>query len=171
MIHRLMFVLLAGVLTLPDPAVAQSAKQDPEGVRIDTTSVLSRIRKFAILPGPIPLDRRYQEFTAEEKARVHAAYERIPDGDEPPFPADGLKPVYDALLKGQEHLMVAGKLRVVATVDAAGTVQSVAAFESPAAGVTRLAATILMLTKFKPASCTGKPCQMDFPLEFEFVLR
>jgi hypothetical protein len=32
------------------------------------------------------------------------------------------------------------------------------------------AGKVLLLTAFKPAVCRGRPCRMDFPLMYEFVV-
>ena len=42
---------------------------------------------------------------------------------------------------------------------------AVSVFESPDPEITRVAASVLMLSKFKPAVCAGRPCAMQFPLE------
>jgi hypothetical protein len=57
---------------------------------------------------------------------------------------------------------------LIATVEANGEVSSVKAIGSPSPEMTKFASTILLLTKFKPAICSGHPCRMDFPLWYEF---
>jgi hypothetical protein len=36
---------------------------------------------------------------------------------------------------------------------------------------TKSASTILLLTRFKPAICGGRPCRMEFPLLYEFKVQ
>jgi hypothetical protein len=33
--------------------------------------------------------------------------------------------------------------------------------------MTKFAGTVLMMTKFKPAMCAGKPCESQFPLHLK----
>lgn len=91
--------------------------------------------------------------------------------DEPPFPADGLKPLLHAISKGQSKLLVRGELRLVADVGPDGSVLSVQALGSPSTEMTEFAASVLVLTKFKPAVCKGQPCKMQFPLYLNFDVR
>jgi len=34
--------------------------------------------------------------------------------------------------------------------------------------MTKFESSVLLLTKFKPAVCAGKPCKMQFPFRFKF---
>ncbi|WP_417068083.1 energy transducer TonB [Niveibacterium terrae] len=119
----------------------------------------------------IPLNRRYSELTAEERKIVHAQYESLAVGDEPPFPLEGYKPLVQAMTALQKAMMVWGELSLIALIDAEGNPQSVSAYGSPSPEMTKAAATVLMLTKFKPAVCAGKPCAMEFPFRLDFRLK
>ncbi|MBL8302665.1 MAG: hypothetical protein JNM26_07830 [Ideonella sp.] len=116
----------------------------------------------------VPLNRTYAELTAGEKAIVHGWYDAIAPGDEPPFPAEGLKPIYEALSKGQDRLEAWGELFLIASVEANGKVSEVKAIGAPGAAMVQFAATVLILTRFKPAVCGGRPCRMEFPLRQYF---
>ena len=137
-------------------------------VKEDTPRVGSNIRRRVATGSTVPLNRRYEEFTADERASVHGWWENIPAGDEPPFPEDGLKPLHEAVAKVVRKLQVPGRLLLVANVAPDGQVSEVKALESTDAETTKYAATILMLTKFKPAKCAGQPCRMDFPVLYTF---
>lgn len=118
----------------------------------------------------IPLNKRYNELSVEERVILHKAWEGIPDGDEPPFPTNGLRPIYKAVIDAQSKLGVEGELHLIATVDARGDVVEVKAYGSPSPEITQFAATVILKTKFKPAVCGGQPCRMDFPFRYRFVL-
>ena len=90
--------------------------------------------------------------------------------DEPPFPVAGLKPIHEAIAEIQRRLLAQGKLSMLAEVDAQGKVTGVSVYESPDPKLTQAAATVLMLTQFKPAVCRGEPCKMSFPLRVTFHL-
>ena len=70
----------------------------------------------------LPLNRRYSELDAGEKALVRAGYDGMPAGDEPPFPAEGLLPVFMAVQTGSGKQAALGKLTLVADVDRFGRV-------------------------------------------------
>jgi hypothetical protein len=47
-------------------------------------------------------------------------------------------------------------------------VLAVAVLQSPNEQVTKFMASVLLLTKFKPALCRGQPCKMGFPVKVIF---
>jgi hypothetical protein len=148
------------------PSLAQSAA--PEySVRGDAHTG-SAIRSKLVSGGNLPVNKRYDELTADDKELVNQWYESIGPGDEPPFPAQGLKPVYTAMARLHGELQAKGQLILIATVDARGDVTQVKAVGNPDPELTKFAATVLALTNFKPALCKGVPCKMDFPFSFQF---
>ena len=163
----------ACVLTLSLASCA--SKQGPPApqysIKESAPAVGSNIRRNTMEGSRIPINRKYSELTPEEKAIVHGWWEHIPEGDEPPYPAEGLKSIHDAMAKAQEKLSVSGKLFLVATVEPDGTVSAVKVVGAPSQELVKFAGQVLLLTKFKPASCRGKPCKMDFPLQYNFTLR
>ena len=46
----------------------------------------------------------------------------------------------------------------------------VKAIGSPSPEMAKAAASIILLSKFKPAVCKGEPCKMEFPFTFKFVV-
>lgn len=128
----------------------------------------SMIRRRAAYGSVLPLNRTYAELNADEKAILHGWYESMPPGDEPPFPAAGLKPIYEALINGQDRFAAQGELFLIASVGADGKVTEVKAIGSPGAEMVQFAGAVLILTKFKPAVCSGRPCRMEFPLRQYF---
>jgi hypothetical protein len=150
---------------------AQAQTSKPEYViKEDEPRTGSLIRRNAVHGSSIPINKRYDELTAEEKASVNQDYEKIEPGDEPPFPLDGLRPVYDAVRKIQGKLQVRGELYLIVTVGADGKATEVKVIGSPSPEMVRGAASVMLLTKFKPAQCRGQPCRMDFPFHFDFRL-
>jgi hypothetical protein len=117
---------------------------------------------------PIPVKRRYEQLTPEQKAIVHSWYEHLEPGDEPPYPADGLAPMYDAIRRGQQKLVARGELEMAVTVGADGKAIEVQVMKSPSPEMTQFAGTVLLLTKYKPAICKGQPCRMQFPVLLRF---
>jgi hypothetical protein len=150
--------------------VMQSCLAETYGIREDQSPVGSSIRRN-VVSWYIPLDRRWDEMTEEQKTSVKNFYENIEPGDEPPFPADGMRPVMDVVRKAQAKLLINEDVNVVVTVGIAGEVLTVKAIGSPDPEMTKFLAGVLYLTRFKPAVCGGRPCQMDFPFHFAFRIR
>ena len=149
-----------------------AAKPDEFSIREAEPTTGSRLLRSIVSGWDVPVNKTYPEFTPEQKDKVRALYEAMPPGDEPPFPAEGLKPVYSALAQAQQQLLVEGDLTLVATVAATGEVSQVEVVgRSPDRDLTQVASSVVLLTKFKPAVCSGKPCQMDFPFRFRFTRR
>jgi hypothetical protein len=115
----------------------------------------------------IPLNKTYAQFTDTEKAEFHALYEAMPPGDEPPFPAEGMRPLFNSIRKGQQIVRARGKLNMVVNVDASGKAVDVLDLGgvggANALEMTRFAGSVLLMTRFKPAVCAGKPCKSQFP--------
>jgi hypothetical protein len=122
--------------------------------------------------GTIPINKRYDELSTDEKADLRSWYQGpFGVGDEPPFPIEGLKPIDILMAKVQAKLLVDGNLTIVASVGANGDVSSIKVFGSPSPELSRLAAAILYGTKFKPALCGNVACAMDFPFRFAFKVK
>jgi hypothetical protein len=141
------------------------------GVKDSAAPTGSNIKRYVTQGSEIPINRTYAELSPEEKASVNRYYENIEPGDEPPFPLEGLAPIYKAFAKLQSRLAAKGNLVLVATVDADGSVAEVKAIGSPSPEITMAAANIIIVSKFKPAICKGQPCKMDFPFSFAFALQ
>jgi hypothetical protein len=140
-------------------------------VQEDAPRTGSIIRHDQVSSTILPLNRTYQQLTPEQRGYVNSWYEYVAPGDEPPFPLDGLRPIFDAVRKGQEKLGVRGRLLFVATVEPDGKVSTVKAYGSPSPEMANFVGTVLLITKFKPAVCSGRPCRMDFPLSYQFKVR
>jgi len=117
----------------------------------------------------LPLNRRYAELEANEKALVRAGYDGMPAADEPPFPAEGLMPVFMAVQTGSGKQPSLGNLTLVADVDASGTVRHVDTFGKVDAEFARYAARVLAATPFKPGFCAGRPCNMQYVLKMQIA--
>jgi hypothetical protein len=163
-------LVAACIALLTISCLAQTPK--PEyGIREAEPRTGSAIRRYEVEGSRIAINKRYSELSTEEKASLNQYYEMVEPGDEPPFPSDGLKPIHEAIRKGQGRLLVVGELILLATVSAAGEVIEVKAIGSPSPEMTKFAASVLLLTKFKPALCQGQPCKMDYPFRFVFHVR
>lgn len=157
--------MLATACLVPTFAQAPPAEY---GIRFDSPEPGSMIRRQAVRGSVLPINRTYAQLTAEERAILHGWYENIPPGDEPPFPAEGLKPVFEAFRQGQAKFPATGEMFLIATVEADGKVSEVKVIGSPSPEMVKFAASVLILTRFKPGVCGGQPCRMEFPLRQYF---
>lgn len=118
-----------------------------------------------------PFEKSYRQFNDEQKAAYRDQWEGLKEGDHPPYPKKGSIKLYQPIIKGHSRIARGGMLRLVAQISEKGEVSEVAVYESPHQDITELAMSVIFHAKFVPASCDGKPCKMDFPLEFELRQR
>ena len=128
-----------------------------------TQSTGTIIRKGIRWESKIPLNKTYAQLTPAQKELLHAQYENIAPGDEPPFPEKGIKPIFNAVSNAQHILQARGDLNMTVTVGPDGKATQVEDFSNVHNAQMREALqNALMLTKYKPAVCNGVPCAMQF---------
>ena len=138
------------------------------GVKDSSPPTGSNLRRN-IVEGDLPFDKRYDELTPAQRELFKSRYEPMGADDEPPFPVDGLGPLMLALQKGAVRYDVRGTLDMSVMIGPDGAPIAVSAYETPGdERFTKFAATILMVQKYKPAVCGGRPCQMAFPVQVTF---
>lgn len=147
-------------------AAAQSLP--PKQFEFRVQEVGSHLNGTAGRADGLPLNRRYAELDAAEKALVRARYDNMSAADEPPYPAEGLLPVFQTVQTAAKLPQV-GQLTLVADVDSAGRVQHVDVFGKVDAEFARFAARVLTATPFKPALCAGQPCNHQFVLKMQIA--
>jgi hypothetical protein len=133
----------------------------------DTGSLLKKGLKW---DSKIPLSKTYPEFSPEEKADFLTLYESMGPGDEPPFPIEGIKPIFNEVKKAQYRIKARGELNFAVSVGPDGKATKVEDYgSSTKPEMTELAGSVLLMTKFKPAVCGGKPCAMQFPFRLRLT--
>ena len=170
---RIRTTALAAMIStlLPLSALADEQPGSRYSLKADLPDTGSSIRRDVVTSSRIPFDKRYSELTSEQRELLKRQYERMGNDDEPPFPVDGLGPIYKALAAAQKKLLVEGSMVLFVEVDRGGQATSVSVLRSPDPEMTRVAAAVLMLEKYKPAVCDGAPCKMQFPFRMEFKTR
>jgi hypothetical protein len=174
MFRRLSAVALAVLASGQSAAIAQTEPGLPETQLRqpkDLRSVWPLSTKVLAWTTGIPMNLRYEEMSTQQQSVVKSQYENLGPNDEPPFPEGGLAPIIRAMHQAQAKLLVKGTLSLVADIDPQGLPRSVAAYSSPSPEMTRIAAQILMLTRFRPAKCAGEPCSQQFPLNLDFRVK
>jgi len=151
-----------------NPAAYERPPLARYSIKQDVPSTGSTIRREIVIGGIVPFDKPYSELTVEQQRILKSQYERMGDADEPPFPVNGLRPIYLMLASGQQDLRVNGPLTIFVGVDSQGRATKVSVFQSPNPEMTKFAASVLLLEKYKPAVCNGIPCPMEFPFRITF---
>jgi hypothetical protein len=113
---------------------------------------------------PLPFDKRYGDLSAAQKDVVRGAYEHLAEGDEPPFPAYGLSPIFRLVARLDPTLVKPGPLKATVMVGADGKPVSVRVLDAPNEYLTDFVGNVLMLQDYKPAVCAGQPCGQEFLL-------
>jgi len=149
--------------TVIDRAAAP-AKRETYEVKRDNAFTGSAIKRAQITGAEVPPDKPYQDLTQEQQAVVKKHYPILQEGDEPPYPMYGPVAMEKALLKAAGKLNVEGELSLHVLIDGDGKPVSVAVLKSPDPELSNFTATAMMLEKYKPAVCAGKPCAMSFAL-------
>jgi len=149
---------------------AETLPPESFGLKDEMPPTGSHLRRNAFTSSAVPINRRYSELTDEQKEIVRSRYEAMRPTDEPPYPADGLAPLMAAVHKVQRKVLAQGDLVIFVDVDAAGDAVTASVVKSPVLDpdLTRAVAQILMLTKYKPAICSGRPCAMGYPFRVTF---
>ncbi len=168
MVIKLRQVLAATVALAVLGPVSSAQPEDKYRVKEEQARTGTLFIQHGVTKAPIDVNRDYYELSPEDKAIVHGWYEYIAPGDEPPFPVNGLAPIYKAINKGRNIAPGHGELFLAVTVGPDGKARKVEVFKSPGQDITRYISEVLLLTKYKPAICEGKKCEMQFPLSLSF---
>jgi TonB-like protein len=169
--NRLIGLLAAAAMIGTLCATARAAEELPPPIYVikqDVPSIGTNIPRKVATSSDIPINRRYGELTPAEQETVKSRYEAMMPLDEPPYPADGLLPLFNAIRKVQDAVLAQGDLTMFVDVDAQGRATSVSVMKSPDPKLTQAVASVLMLTKYKPAVCGGQPCSMGYPFRMKF---
>jgi len=123
----------------------------------------SRIRRDLVKLN-VPATDPYDQLTTTQKQEFLSHFSNLPEGYEPPYPVEGLLPVAKKLAFALADGPVStGEIFVTVHVDERGEAVSTKVYATPSARISRETAVALMATKYKPASCAGKPCASEFP--------
>ncbi|HJV62920.1 MAG TPA: hypothetical protein VJ743_18365 [Albitalea sp.] len=147
------------------------AQSPPQFSLRDDAQTARAIRDVIARSQHIPFDKRYADLSSEQKDGLRSLYKDMGPADEPPFPRDGLAPLVRLLQKGQSKMLVTGPLYLIVDVSAEGEAEAVKAIGSPSPEMTQFAASVMLLTKYKPALCAGTPCKQQYPFALQFDVR
>jgi hypothetical protein len=138
------------------------AEQGNYAIKVEQTR--SHIRRDAAVGLSVPPQLAYAALTPAQQWTVKQPYRILQEDDEPPYPLAGSGAVVKAFMEVQQKMRMDGYFQLSVLVGADGQCESVNINQAPDAKLGELAASILMLSKFKPAVCAGKPCAMRYPI-------
>ena len=130
-------------------------------------------RKFRPIEAtsPIPFNKKYDQLNDEQVKIFRSYFENLTKDDTPPYPKKGLIEIYNPLIKGHKRIGGVGELLVFTEVNEKGGVNNVTVYKSPTKQLADLVTTVMFNTKFKPATCNGEPCTMDYPFYYDVPRR
>lgn len=117
----------------------------------------------------VPHNKRYADMSPDDQQRVRAWFDVLQPDDVPPYPVNGLGEVFRAISEAHSKMGHYGRLQLDVLVDEQGAPQNVAIRRTPDAEISDFAGKVLLLIKYTPARCGGKPCAMRFPLAMELT--
>lgn len=128
------------------------------------------IVRHSIVRSTIVPNKSYEQMSAAERHDVRASYPLMDECDEPPFPLKGMEAILRGMSAMTRYDHIRGELFIIVMIDSEGKAVSANVYAAPDTHVGKFAAQLLMLEKYKPAKCAGKPCAMAFSYYMDFVL-
>jgi hypothetical protein len=119
----------------------------------------------------IPFDKTYAQLSPGQKALVRSQYENMSEDDQPPYPEEGLAPLYRAVAAGQRKRKAEGQLSILVDIDSSGQAVRAAVYQTPDTELANYIAFTLMKQRYKAAICGGKACAMVFPFRIKLAVR
>lgn len=170
-IKTALFISAAFLLTGPaQSADTGKAKQERTYKLFGTAPKGSKMRPVEAT-SPIPFNRRFSQLSKRQMAIYRSYFENLNETDTPPFPKKGLEEIYIPLIKGHKRIGGVGELLVFAEINDKGRVNEVIVYKSPTKKLADLATTVMFNTRFKPGTCDGDPCTMDYPFYYDVPQR
>ncbi|MCA1857322.1 energy transducer TonB [Massilia oculi] len=119
-------------------------------------------------------DLAWEALPAAQQNALRNSYPALDDRDEPPYPLPGqqgkLKDALSEFYSRYARLELEGQTLVYVTVGPDGIPASAKAYSAPHPEFGRAAAMAMMMQRYKPGLCAGKPCEMIYPVKFLFTL-
>ncbi len=130
----------------------------------------SRVKKALRPSSALPFDATYDVLTPAQQAYFRSAYALLHEDDEPPYPYDGWKHIMRTAREIHSQVGAEGKLHLRVSVNEIGLATAVTVFETPDKQLSDFMTRAMLIQRFKPARCGGKPCAMSFPYQLTFSI-
>lgn len=118
----------------------------------------------------LPVDASWASLTPAQKNAMRRNYPALEAGDEPPFPAKGERIMFEHIHRYNTALgVVEGNLAMHVLVGKDGKPRQVSSGGELNHEMVNALTLLVMLQDFKPAVCQGQPCEMVYPIHFNFT--
>ena len=160
----------AGVQAQPSKPVA-TADMPRYHLRESHADTGTTLLQMKMRDSLIPFDQPYSGLSPQQQALIKDQYEPMAEGDEPPYPRDGLRAVVDAVLKVADYTRDSGVVTLHLEINPQGGVHAVRVLQSPDMEFSKLVAREMVDLPFKPAVCQGRPCRMAYLVNYNITRR
>jgi hypothetical protein len=118
----------------------------------------------------VPYDKSYADMTPQQQQTVRIRYPMLHDDDVPPYPLKGTRNASQWIYQAREVSNNArGVLSLLVTVGSNGKASAVKVIASPDPDLSKAAILIMMSETFSPGTCSGKPCDMIYPVGYNLL--
>ncbi|MBY0238705.1 MAG: hypothetical protein K2X55_05260 [Burkholderiaceae bacterium] len=159
-----------GVQREPQSDIAVNDNQ-PKDVARDYKLARDRDSLYRMQPlvygASVPYNRGYKDLSEADQRTVRSWFPVLRDDDIPPYPLRGSAEIFKAISAAHDKFRDYGRLQMDVLIDEQGAPKEVLVRRSPGKEVSEFAASILLVSKYTPARCGGKPCAMRFPISIE----
>ncbi len=114
-------------------------------------------------------NKSFDQLSPSQKVEIQKQSIELKEGDEPPYPIDGVERIFDGIGEVADRMGVSGGLVLLIQVNSSGAATSVKILQAPQKEFAKYAAAVAMRGKYKPAICDGQPCAKDFRIDGELV--
>ena len=150
--------------------VTSAVAADMYALRAEHPETGSNIARL-VSTWPVPVEARYEDLTPEQKRVVRADYVTLGPNDEPAYPRYGMASILREVAKVDTQLNPVtnkGVLHLAVRVDANGQPRGVGVLKTPDEKLARAISLALMQAEYKPATCSGRPCDSDYSFRYDF---
>jgi len=158
--------LRSDIPVTPDAATAKEPRREYR-VKNEWES-LARMESLAT-GGSVPFNKGYKDLPPADQRTVREWFRILQDDDVPPYPVKGSLEIIKAISAAHSHYGDYGMLWMDVLIDEQGVPKDVMVRRTPGKEVSEFAAKILLVSKFTPATCGGKPCAMRYPVRVDLT--
>lgn len=171
-----------GVITYPNGIVREGEFAD--GIIAGGSPIPSPAQEYHLnrkvvqdpYPGPvargshIPFDKGYDALTPDQQRLVRSRFPILQDGDRPPYPLNGTEEIIRLIHGAHGQVLATGTLQMDVLIDETGAPLTATIRNTPNAELADFAGKALLLNKYTPGRCGGKPCKMSCPFTFALTV-
>jgi hypothetical protein len=138
-------------------------------LKADETETGTNLKK-TITVTSFPLDLGWAKMSPQQRESIKSYYPALEEGDEPPYPEQGIKPVLMSMRETTRTYDLADSdITILVTVEPDGKASAASTMGDVNDKVRYFASVTAMAQRYKPAKCHGQPCRMVFGYRFKVL--